>query len=166
MPIEVRNSLLLDVLALIVVGFIAARQFREKRMKVSLLWIMPALTLLFTYTGIQQDLFDTAFSPAVIGAAFVIGLAVGAVRGATTKLAIDTTSQSIIVKGTYVSVALWLILLAVKGVADFAFAASGSAQSVAGLTAALITAALLSFSLGAIIATRVYFYWRYAFAAA
>lgn len=165
MPVDVRNSLLLDVLAILVVGFIAARQFREKRMKVNFLWVMPALTLLFTYTGIQQDLFDTAFSPQVIGAAFVIGLAVGAVRGATTKLVVDTPSQSIIVKGTYLSVTLWLILLAAKGVADFAFAAANSAQSVAGLTAALITAALLAFSLGAIIATRVYFYWRYAFAA-
>lgn len=161
---QIPGSVLLDILAIVIVGFIAIRQFREKRMRVSRLWVMPALTLLFTYTGIQGDLFDTAFSPTIIGAAFVIGLVIGGIRGAATKLTVDAARQSVTVKGTYVSVALWLALLGVKGVADFVLAASGKSETYAGVATTLVTAALLSFSLGAVIATRVYFYWRYALA--
>jgi hypothetical protein len=159
---QIPGAVPLDILAIIIVGYIAVRQFREKRMRVSRLWVLPALALLFSYTGIQADLFDTAFSPAIIGAAFVIGLLVGGLRGAATKLTVDTTKQAVTVKGTLVSVALWLALLAAKGVADSVLAASGSADTVAGVAATLVTAALLSFSLGAVIATRVYYYWRYA----
>lgn len=159
---QIPGSVLLDILAIVIVGYIALRQFREKRMRVSRLWVLPALTLLFSYTGIQGDLFDTAFSPTIIGAAFVIGLGVGGLRGALTKLSVDPGSETVTVKGTLVSVALWLALLGVKGVADFVLAASGKADSFAGLAASLVTAALLAFSLGAVIATRVYYYWRYA----
>ncbi len=159
---QIPGSVLLDILAIVIVGFIAIRQFREKRLRVSRLWVMPALTLLFTYTGIQGDLFDTAFSPEIIGAAFAIGLVVGGIRGAATKLTVDAARQSVTVKGTYVSVALWLALLGVKGLADFILAVSGKSETFAGVAATLVTAALLAFSLGAVIATRVYFYWRYA----
>lgn len=158
------GDVVLDLVALAIVGFLAARQFRVKQLKVSRLWVFPALALLFTYTGIQGDLFDTRYSPAVIGVAFAIGLALGAVRGAATKLTVDAKAQIVIVQGTLLSVMLWIVTLAVKGVADFAVAATGAASSAVGLTAALATAALLALSLGAVIATRVYYYWRYALA--
>jgi hypothetical protein len=158
----VPSKVLFDIAAIIIVGFMAAQQFREQRMKVSRLWILPALALLFTYTGIQNDFFDTGASPAIIGGAFVVGLIIGGIRGATTKLKVDTTSQTVTVQGTLVSVTLWLGLLSLKGVADFILSATGAANSTPGLTATLITAALLAFSLGAVIATQVYFYWRYA----
>jgi hypothetical protein len=162
---QVPVSVWLDVVALAVVGVIAVQQFREKQIKVSRLWIMPALTLLFTYTGIQNDLFDTTYSPQIIGGAFLAGLVIGAIRGAATRLKVDAATQSVTVQGTLLSVALWLALLSVKGVADFVFSVSGGAESTLGLTAALVTAALLAFSLGAVIATQVYFYWRYALSA-
>lgn len=160
---QIPGTVLLDIIAIVVVGYIAILQFRAKQLRVSRLWVMPALTLLFTYTGIQGDLFDTAFSPEIIGAAFVIGLAIGAIRGAATKLTVDVATQTVTVKGTYLSVALWLALLGVKGAADLVLAASGKSETFAGVAATLVTAALLAFSLGAVIATRVYFYWRYAF---
>jgi uncharacterized membrane protein len=161
------GPVLLDIVAIAVVGYLAIRQFQEKQMRVSRLWVLPALTLLFTYTGIQGDLFDTQYSPAIIGVAFLLGLALGAVRGAASKLTIDPATQSVSVKGTPISVTLWVALLAVKGAADFALAATGQtptgkAASAIGLTAALVTAAALALSLGAVIATRVYYYWRYA----
>jgi hypothetical protein len=163
---QIPGTVPLDILAIVIVGYIAMRQFREKRMQVSRLWVLPALTLLFSYAGIQGDLFDTAFSPAIIGAAFLIGLVVGGIRGAATKLTIDAIKQTITVKGTFISVALWLALLGVKGVADFVLSASGKTDTVAGVATTLVTAALLAFSLGAVIATRVYYYWRYALAIA
>ena len=160
------GDVLLDLIALAVVGYLAVRQFQVKQMRVSRLWIFPALALLFTYTGIEGDLFDTQYSLVIIGAAFLIGLALGAVRGAATKLTVDAKTQTVTVKGTLLSVLLWVITLAVKGIADFAVAATGAASSAIGLTAALVTAALLALSLGAVIATRVYYYWRYALAVA
>lgn len=164
--IPTQETVLLDLIALIVVGYLAFRQFREKQSRVSRLWVLPALALLFSYTSIQHDLFDTALSPAIIGAGFVVGLIVGGVRGAATKLKVDTTAGSITVQGTAVSVALWLALLAVKGIADVALAGLGSEHTTAGVATGLVTATLLAFSLGAIIATRVYYYWRYSLAAA
>ncbi len=163
--IPTQETVLLDLIALIVVGYLAFRQFRESESRVGRLWVLPALALLFSYTSIQHDLFDTAWSPAIIAAGFVVGLVVGAVRGATTKLTVDPGAGVIRVQGTPVSVALWLALLAVKGIADVALASLGKENTAAGVATGLITATLLSFSLGAIIATRVYFYWRYSLAA-
>lgn len=164
--IPTQETVLLDLVALIVVGYLAFQQFREKQSRVSRLWVLPALALLFSYTSIQHDLFDTRWSPEIIGAGFVVGLVVGGVRGAATRLSVDTTAGLIAVKGTVVSVALWLALLAVKGIADVALAGLGTEQTKAGVATGLVTATLLSFSLGAIIATRVYYYWRYSLAAA
>lgn len=164
--IPTKTTLLIDLLALLIVGYLAYRQFREKRAQVSRLWITPALALLFSYTSIQGDLFDTALSPAIIGGAFVVGAVVGALRGMTTKLTVDAPNAAIVVKGTPVSVALWVALLAVKGVADLALEGTGKASTPAGVAAGLVTATLLSFSLGALVATQVYYYWRYALAVA
>ena len=164
--IPTQETIMLDLIALVVVGYLAMLQFRGKQTRVSRLWVLPALALLFSYTSIEHDLFDTAWSPAIIGVGFVVGLILGGIRGASTRLSVDTTAGLITVKGTAVSVALWLALLAVKGLADFAFFGLGQENSVAGIAAGLVTATLLAFSLGAIIATRVYYYWRYSLAAA
>lgn len=164
--IPTQETVMLDAIALIVVGYLAFRQFRAKQTRVSRLWVLPALTLLFSYTSIQHDLFDTVWSPTIIGAAFGVGLVLGGIRGAFTKLTIDTKAEALTVQGTIVSVLLWLALLAVKGLADVALAGTGQETTAAGLATGLVTAALLAFSLGAIIATRVYFYWRYSWAVA
>ncbi|HEY8324931.1 MAG TPA: hypothetical protein VIG77_10605, partial [Ktedonobacterales bacterium] len=103
--------------------------------------------------------------PAIIAAGFVLGLVAGAIRGALTKLTLDPAAGVIRVKGTPLSVALWLILIAVKGIADFALAGLGKEHTPAGVATGLITAALLSFSLAAVIAARAYYYWRYSLAA-
>ncbi len=164
--IPTNETVMIDAIALIVVGYLAFRQFRETQSRVSRLWVLPALTLLFSYTSIQNDLFDTSWSPVIIAAGFVVGLIIGGIRGASTKLKVDPAAGLITVQGTIVSVLLWLALLAVKGIADVALAGTGQTNSTAGVATGLVTATLLSFSLGAIIATRVYFYWRYSFAAA
>jgi hypothetical protein len=164
--IPTQETVMIDLIALILVGYLAFRQFREKQSLVSRLWVLPALALLFSYTSIQHDLFDSALSPAIIAAGFAVGLVLGGIRGAFTKLTVDTTAGAITVQGTVVSVVLWLALLAVKGIADVALAGTGQANTPAGQATGLVTATLLSFSLGAIIATRVYYYWRYSLAAA
>ena len=164
--IPTQETVMLDLIALIVVGFLAFRQFREKQARVGRLWVLPALALMFSYTSIEHDLFDTRWSPAMIAVGFVVGLLVGGIRGAATRLTVDPDAGLISVKGTAVSVTLWLALLAVKGIADVALAGMGAAATTAGIATGLVTATLLSFSLGAIIATRVYYYWRYSLAAA
>lgn len=164
--IPTQGTLLIDTLAVIVVGYLAVRQFREKETQVSRLWITPALTLLISYTSIQSDLFDTALSPAIIGAGFAIGLVVGGVRGRATRLKVNPARGVIVVRGTVASVVLWVALLAVKAIADGVLASAGKSNEPAGIAAGLVTATLLAFSLGAIIATPAYFYWRYSLAAA
>lgn len=166
LSIPTQETIMLDLIALVIVGYLAFLQFREKQTRVSRLWVLPALAVLFSYTSIEHDLFDTVWSPAIIAGGFVIGLIIGGIRGASTRLKVDTTAGLITVKGTAVSVALWLALLAVKGAADLAFFGLGQENSKVGVAAGLVTATLLSFSLGAIIATRIYYYWRYSLAAA
>ena len=164
--IPTQETVMLDLIALVVVGYLAYRQFHESQARVSRLWVMPALVLLFSYTSIQHDLFDTRWSPEIIAAGFVVGMVVGAIRGATTRLKLDLAAGLITTQGTAISVALWLGLLAVKGVADVVLSLLGKESSLTGVAAGLVTATLLAFSLGAIIATQVYFYWRYSLAAA
>lgn len=163
--LPLQQQLLIDVVALAVVGYLAVRQFREKQQRIGTLWILPALLFLFSYNSIQNDLFDTAFSPIVIGLALVAGLMAGAVRGALIKVKVDLDKRILIVKGTPLSVILWIVFLAVKAVSDVALFATALRGTPLAAATGLTTAALLTFSLGALIATRVYFYWRYSLAA-
>ncbi|MEO7002055.1 MAG: hypothetical protein ABI068_09530 [Ktedonobacterales bacterium] len=167
--LPLQQQLLIDLIALAVVGYLAVRQFREKQVRINTLWVLPALLFLFSYNGIQTDLFDTSlapgFSPIVIGLALLAGLAAGAVRGALIKVKVDISKHILFVKGTPFSVILWIVFLALKALGDVTLGATSLRNTPFGTATGLTTAALLTFSLGALIATRVYFYWRYSLAA-
>ena len=162
--LELQQTLLIDGLALAVVGYLAVRQFREKRVRVATLWVLPALMFLFSFNSIQSDLLDSVYSPVVIGLAFVAGLGGGALRGALIQARVDLPTRSLIVKGTPLSVVIWLVLLAVKALGDVAIHLSALRNTPIGVAAGLSTAALLTFSLATLIATRIYLYWRYSLA--
>jgi len=163
--LPLQQQLLIDVIALAVVGYLAVRQFREKQVRISRLWVLPALLFLFSYNGIQNDLFDTGFAPVVIGLALLAGLMAGAARGALIKVKVDLAARILFVKGTPLSVILWIVFLAVKALSDVALFTTSLRATPLGAATGLTTAALLTFSLGTLIATRIYFYWRYSLAA-
>src|SRR5579862_6383374 len=122
----------IEIAAVIIVGYLAFRQFREKRININSMWVLPAFMFLISYTGIQNDLFDTAYSAAIIALGFVVGLALGGLRGALIKVRLDHEQKAIFVKGTPVSVVLWILLLAVKGIADVGLSAAGVKQEAVG----------------------------------
>lgn len=155
---------LIEIAGVLIVGFIATRQLKERKVRISRMWLLPLFMFLISYAGIQNDLFDSASSAVIIGLAFVIGLALGGLRGAMIKMRIDQKQGALFVKGTPVSVVMWVALLALKGIADVGFSAAGLKGETAGIAEGIITAALLALTLGATIATRIYYYWRYSLA--
>ncbi|GEM_PF-1339846 len=157
---------LIEIAGVLIVGFIAFRQLKERQVRVSRMWLLPVFMFLISYTGIQNDLFDNQYSAVIIGLAFVIGLALGGLRGAMIRVRIDKEQGLLFVKGTPISVVMWVALLALKGIADVGFSAAGLKNETAGVAEGIITAALLALTLAATIATRIYYYWRYSLAVA
>ena len=164
--ITLTATAVIEIVAVVIVGLLAARQFRERQVRIASMWLLPAFMFLISYTSIQNDLFDNDLSAPIIGLGFVVGLILGGMRGALTRVRIDREHGCLYVKGTPISVVLWVALLGVKALGDVALVATNTSHQNTGVIAAsVITASLVALSLAATIATRIYFYWRFTLAA-
>ena len=160
--IPLSATVVIEIAAVVIVGVLAARQFRERRVSINSMWLLPVFMFLISYTIIQNDLFDNQYSAPIIGLGFVVGLILGGMRGALTKIRIDHQKGCLFVKGTPISVVMWVALLGVKALGDVALVATGASHQATGIIAAsVVTASLVALSLAATIATRIYYYWRY-----
>ncbi len=158
-------TVVIEVVAVVIVGILAARQFRERQVRVNSMWVLPVLMFLISYTSIQNDLFDNQYSAPIIGLGFIIGLILGGMRGALTKIRIDQEKGCLYVKGTPITVVMWVALLGVKALGDVVLVATGASHQLTGVIAlSVVTASLVALSLAATIATRIYYYWRYTLA--
>jgi len=155
-------TVVVEIVAVVIVGVLAARQFRERQVRINSMWLLPVFMFLISYTSIQNDLFDNQYSAPIIGLGFVVGLILGGMRGALTRVRIDHEQGCLFVKGTPITVVMWVALLGVKALGDVVFVATDANHHATGVMAtSVVTASLVALSLAATIATRIYYYWRY-----
>ncbi|MEA2690387.1 MAG: hypothetical protein QOD51_2994 [Candidatus Eremiobacteraeota bacterium] len=140
----------LAIVLLVVVRFLF-RELRQRKIRVRTLWIRPgilgAVTLLliglaFTIPGVNL---------AALAVAVVIGIALGIVTGTlvvrSTTFAPADERGTVLATGSIVTVIVWVVAIALRLVARFAFAGTGAGAAEqfelnAGLVA-LVTAAFV-----------------------
>lgn len=149
-------ELIVGVLILVIVAGWAVRQSREKRLRVRTLWIVPLLMAYWSFNTLQQDWLGSVWGGILITVGGVLGVALGAARGALTVSRVDRAKGVVYVQRTLWSLLLWIGVAAFKTFARDALS-QDPALSKAGLTAST----LLAYSLGMVLAHRAYMYFRY-----
>ena len=140
----------LAIVALVVVRFLF-RELRERKVRVRTLWIRPGILIFFTLLLIAGSFAIPGVDFGVMALAFAIGAALGIVTG---MLVVRSTAfrpagerGAVFAKGNATTVIVWVVALALRFVARFAFAGSGASPGQqfelnAGLLA-LVTAAFI-----------------------
>jgi len=149
------NYVTLAVVALIVVRFLF-RELRDRIVRVRTLWIRPGIlvvasVLLFAFAFRLPDVNLLITALAVVGGA-VVGVITGALVLRSTVFTPAGMRGAVRAKGNATTVAIWLIALALRFVARYAFADLGASRTVqyelnVGLVV-LITAAFIVVALG------------------
>ena len=138
------------IVALVVVRFLF-RELRQRRVRVRTLWIRPGILAVLTLLLIAGSFATRGTNFGVLAIALVIGAVLGVVTG--TLVARSTTFApagergAVLARGSAITVAIWLVALALRFAARLVFAGSGASPAEqfelnAGLVA-LITVAFV-----------------------
>jgi hypothetical protein len=149
------NLIYLAVAALVIVRFLF-RELRERRVRLRSIWIRPGITAAFTVLLIVVAFTTPSSDLGFLAVAGVIGAVLGIVTG--TLIVRSTTFRTagergaVLAQGSMITVIIWIVALALRFVARFAFAGSGASPAQqfelnAGLLV-LVTAAFVVVALG------------------
>lgn len=134
-----------------IILLIAILSLRERRVKPLSLVILPIVMLIVVIPLVSNQL-NNIFNITIIIVGLIIGLIIGVVRGRLYKVKINTEG-SLVIKGSYLAVFVWLAIIVIK------LTAESLLSQYVGLN--LLISALLMLTLGALISRRIYIYWRY-----
>ena len=129
-------------------------QLRQRRVRPNRLWLLPVLTLLYSLSTFSNDSRYLLATSGIV--AILIGLGLGACLGTwrSTFYAYEAhDSDGLLIKGTPMTVAFWLIPLFVR-----LFVVTVAHQNASLQTLSLL---LLGVSLGNVTAARIGIYQRY-----
>lgn len=137
------------VVALVVVRFLF-RELRERRVRLRTLWIRPGIVAVFTVLMVIAAFASHGTNVGVLALAVVAGAVLGVVTG--TLVVRSTTFRpasergAVLVQGSITTVAIWLVALALRYAARFAFAGSfASAAQQFELNAGLLALVTVAF---------------------
>ncbi len=119
----------LAVVALVVVRFLF-RELRERKVRVSTLWIRPGILAVFTLLLVAGAFAVRGVNLSVLALALLLGAVLGIVTGML--VARSTTFRpagergAVFAKGNTTTVIVWIVALALRFVARFAFIGAGA----------------------------------------
>jgi hypothetical protein len=146
MPTHVSgDTMLINVVVwFLIIAMIVARNLRPRRLRIELLWVWPAILLLFIagyfYKFPPKSLTDVAG----LSVGFLVGAALGWWRGGLTRIDVDPATDTAMQQASPLGVLLILALFAVRTGVRYAIAQSGAAlpASVEAVTGWLIALAV------------------------
>ena len=149
---------LVDVFGLLLIGGLMVLQMRKRRVCVRRLWLIPALVIVLTCVTLLGHPPTDLVSWGWLGAALVVGLAVGLTRVALVDVhQVDPDTGQLQVQITQLGVLLWLAVFAARVVIRQVFGRSDPDASIVGL----VTAIMLMFSVGNVVANAAATYRAY-----
>ncbi len=149
---------LVDVIGLALVGILLALQFRERRVSVPRLWIIPALVLVLSALSVSRNPPAEPSGWAWLGLGLVLGVGVGVLRGALTQVQhVDRAGSALLVRSSLWGVMVWLVAFALRTVVRQFVAGSGPDAA----TASLASATLVMVALGTVLANTLALYRVY-----
>lgn len=106
------NSLIMGVLVFGFIAWIIIQQITTQRYTVRRLWTIPVILAVVTYVNLKPDVLNDQMDMLVIGVAGVIGCGLGLVRGMVNKVNVDYATGELIVRGSILGLAMWLVFIA------------------------------------------------------
>jgi hypothetical protein len=158
MKIADLSNPLVDLAGLLLIGVLLLGQIRTRRVSVRRLWLIPLLIIILTGIVIAANPPSDVSGWGWLGLALVIGLIVGAARVAFTDVRhVDPKTGALLVQSTLIGIVLWLVIWAARIIIRQVVGRSEPDAS----TAALVTAILLTFAVGNIVANAFSTYRAY-----
>ena len=158
MKIADLSNPLIDIAGLMLIGILLLGQVRARRVNVRRLWLVPLLIIILTGLVIAENPPRDLSGWGWLALALVIGLVVGAVRVAFTDVRrVDPKTRVLLVQSTFIGLLLWLVIWAARIIIRQVVGHTEPDAS----TAALLTAILLMFAAGNIVATAFSTYRAY-----
>lgn len=139
---------------LIVVVIILILQLRERKMKVRKLFVMPAFMMLATGAAIYTSASSSITAFALVVAGLAVGIGMGVAIGSLMEVKIHEDG-SMVLKGSILAVAVWIIVIAVKILGKDALGGTGY------IKLSVLTSIFLAMTLGAMVARRAHVYREY-----
>jgi hypothetical protein len=147
---------ILFVLGIAVIVWVIVSQMRDSRMSVSRMWVIPALMVFLSFGSLTKLPLNNVFNIALLLSALGAGAILGVMREAFKTIRVNRADGEIIVKGTPIGILIWIgAIIFERYIKEFLHDSKGI------VTPQLLPAALLLFSLSAVIARRAYLYWKY-----
>lgn len=150
-----QGNFFLNYQFLIVIIIIVILQLRERRIKPWSIFILPLFMVFITAPVIYPYMFSSSLNFIILWGGYIIGTALGIIIGRFMNVKSDETDERIILKGSYVAVGLWIIIILIKIYGENILNNSGL------IKLDLVVSLLLMITLGTIISRRAYIYWKY-----
>jgi hypothetical protein len=163
---QIEITVLFAALIVVALGLRSVRASREQRIKMSSIWVAPAIFLLLTVLVIYVDRFTTPLDIVLVAASVIVGGAIGMYQGNHTTVRIDRQARVLYVKARPIGIAIFVVVIALRLFIRLP-AALSAAQSASlgpnglplppkGDVLSLVSVLLLGIALGLVAGLRVY----------
>ena len=129
-------------------------QLRERKLKPWSLFILPLILGLITIQVISSEI-SSAFDFIIIILGFLVGTLLGLIIGRFMDVKTSENNDKIILKGSRVAVAIWIVIILLKIYGENILNNAGI------IKVDLVLALFLMITLGTVVSRRMIIYWKY-----
>lgn len=140
---------------ILIIIVIVLLQLRQRRMKPLALFIMPIIMFAITLMLVQNVAIASLLNFSLIFIGFIIGLVLGVVVGSRMIVKINEEDGTLMVKGSFLAVGLWILIIVIKFYGREVLGSTGY------FDLSVLTSIFLMLTLGAMISRRVFIYLKY-----
>lgn len=138
----------------ILIIFIVLLQLRERKLKPWSLFILPLILTLLTIQVISLEI-SSAFDFIILIIGFIVGTILGLIIGRFMDVKTNKNNDKIILKGSRVAVAIWILIILLKIYGENVLNNTGI------IKVDLVLALFLMITLGTVVSRRIIIYWKY-----
>ena len=139
----------------VIIVLVALLQLRQRKVRPWKLFIAPIFLFILTAIVVQNTLFLSYLSFAIISVGFVLGVVIGIALGSFMKVKVDEESGTIFVKGSVIAVILWVTVILLKIYGE-QFVNTGGYIALN-----VLTAMILMLTLGTMLSRNIFIYLKY-----
>jgi hypothetical protein len=143
------NQFIIFILIIIIL------QLRERKINPWQLFILPLFILLIFAQAIYPNILFTSSDIFILLGGYLFGTVLGIIVGKFYYVQFDENDEKIILKGSYLAVGLWIIIILMKVYGEGVLNSSGL------IKLDLVVPLFLMITIGTMISRRAFIYWKY-----
>ena len=150
------TTILSLLLVLALVALVVWSQSKEKKTKIRSLWLSILFVMVLCILSFSHAVISSSANVVLLISCGLLGLTIGAASGRLIKLSVDLENDSLIVRGTTISIIVWVVLFIFKQVLHLleSHGAKGMLIDVIGSNVLFVTAC-------SVLGMNLYQYCRY-----